>query len=230
MERKLLRDLKKPFKLDGFTRIDETPVHKAVREALANCIANADFNFPRGIVIKKELDSLVIENPGSIITGKAQMLKGGISEPRNKAIMKMFNLIRVGERAGSGVPDIFHVWEDEGWMTPIVEEQYKPDRTILRLSFTEKEVLPDFLPEKEKHGRKSGRKKNERLKADEIKKRKETILQLIRENSSITINEIVEKLEISRGMAESTIRNLKSEGKLVREGSTKAGKWIIKDL
>lgn len=171
MERKLLRDLKKPFRLDGFTRLDETPVHKAVREALANCIANADFNFPRGIVIKKDLDSLVIENPGSIITGKAQMLKGGISEPRNKVIMKMFNLIRVGERAGSGVPDIFHVWDDEGWIAPVVEEQFRPDRTILRLSFVEKEVLSEDV--------KHGRKKNDKLKADEIKKRKETILQLI---------------------------------------------------
>ena len=159
MERKLLRDLKKPFRLEGFTRIDETPVHKAVREALANCIANADFNFPRGIVIKKDMDSLVIENPGSIITGKEQMLKGGISEPRNKVIMKMFNLIRVGERAGSGVPDIFSTWESEGWIEPIIEEQYKPDRTILKLSFMEKEVLPDFLPENKKSGRKSGRKK-----------------------------------------------------------------------
>jgi len=136
MERKLLRDIKKPFKVEGFTRIDETPVHKAIREALANCIANADFNFPRGIVILKNPDSITIENPGSIITGKPQMLKGGISEPRNKIIMKMFNLIRVGERAGSGVPDIFNVWETEGWDQPVVEEQYKPDRTILRLSFT----------------------------------------------------------------------------------------------
>ena len=136
MERKLLRDIKKPFKVEGFTRIDETPVHKAIREALANCIANADFNFPRGIVILKNPDSITIENPGSIITGKPQMLKGGISEPRNKTIMKMFNLIRVGERAGSGVPDIFNVWETEGWEQPVVEEQYKPDRTILRLSFT----------------------------------------------------------------------------------------------
>ena len=73
-------------------------------------------------------------------------------------------------------------------------------------------------------------KKNGRLKSDELNKRKEAILQLIKENCFITINEIVEKLEISRGMAESTIRNLKDEGKLVREGSTKAGKWIIKDL
>ncbi len=74
-----------------------------------------------------------VENPGSIITGKAQMLKGGISEPGNKVIMKMVNLIRVGERAGSGVPDIFQVWNDEGWKEPIVEEQYRPDRTILKL-------------------------------------------------------------------------------------------------
>ena len=72
---------------------------------------------------------------GSIITGKAQMLKGGIPEPRNKTIMKMFNLIRVGERAGSGVPDIFSVWEEEGWVEPRVEEQFKLDRTMLVLSF-----------------------------------------------------------------------------------------------
>ena len=40
---------------------------------------------------------------------------------------------------------------------------------------------------------------------------------------------MVEKLEISRGMVESAIKNLKDEGKLAREGSTKAGKWIVKN-
>ena len=68
------------------------------------------------------------------------MLKGGISEPRNKSIMKMFNLIRVGERAGSGVPDIFSIWDDEGWQSPTVEEQYKPDRTVLTLAFAKKQA------------------------------------------------------------------------------------------
>ena len=140
MERKLLRDIKRPFKLEGITRIDETPVHKAIREALANCFANADFNFSRGIVILKDRDSIVIENPGSIITGKAQMLKGGISEPRNRTIMKMFNLIHVGERAGSGVPNIFSIWDEEGWIAPTVEEEYKPDRTRLTLAFKEKQA------------------------------------------------------------------------------------------
>ena len=63
------------------------------------------------------------------------MLKGGISDPRNKALMKMFNTIGIGERAGSGVPDIFAVWKSQGWEPPMIEEQYNPDRTILTLSF-----------------------------------------------------------------------------------------------
>ncbi len=42
------------------------------------------------------------------------MLRGGISDPRNKAIMKILNLIAIGEHAGSGVPDIYSVWADNG--------------------------------------------------------------------------------------------------------------------
>lgn len=137
---KLTRDFEKPFALDGLTRIEDTPVHTAVREALANCIVNTDFYLPRGIVILKESDRIVMQNPGSIRTGKAQMLRGGISDPRNKAIMKMLNLISIGKRAGSGVPDIYLVWEEKGWVEPIVDEQYGPDRTILTLAFTEKQA------------------------------------------------------------------------------------------
>lgn len=106
---KLMKDLKIPFKLDGITRIDDTPVHKALREALANCLINTDFFLARGIVIRKNANKIIMENPGYIRTGKEQMLKGGISDPRNKALMKMFNMIGIGERAGSGVPDIYAV-------------------------------------------------------------------------------------------------------------------------
>lgn len=63
------------------------------------------------------------------------MCLGGESDPRNKALMKMFNLINIGERAGSGVPNIFNVWADEGWEEPVIEERFDPDRTVLSLSF-----------------------------------------------------------------------------------------------
>lgn len=87
---KIAKDIKKPFKFEGITRVDDTPVHKAVREALVNCLVNTDYFLPCGVVIKKEEDKLVMDNPGSIRTGKKQMLRGGISDPRNKTLMKMF--------------------------------------------------------------------------------------------------------------------------------------------
>ncbi len=130
---KLARDIKIPFALDGAIRVDDTAVHQAIREALANCLVNTDFYLPRGVVIKKNVDTIVFENPGSIRTGKAQMLKGGISDPRNASILKMLNLIGIGERAGSGVPDIFATWKQQGWEKPIIEEQFGPDRTIVTL-------------------------------------------------------------------------------------------------
>ena len=66
---------------------------------------------------------------------------GGESDPRNKALVKMFNLINIGECAGSGVPNIFNVWADEGWEEPMIEERFDPDRTVLALSFKKKQAI-----------------------------------------------------------------------------------------
>ena len=68
--------------------------------------------------------------------------------------MKMFNLINIGERAGSGVPNIFHVWAEEGWEEPIIEERFDSDRTVLTLSFVKKVA--------EKSARKKRQKKSDR--------------------------------------------------------------------
>lgn len=54
--------------------------------------------------------------------------------------MKMFNLISIGERSGSGVPNIFNTWADEGWKESVIEERFDPDRTILTLEFVEKQA------------------------------------------------------------------------------------------
>lgn len=168
---KIVKDIKVPFKIEGGDRIDDTSVHKAVREALANCLSNADFYGVQGVVIKKEMDKLVFENPGYIRTGKRQMRLGGESDPRNKVIMKMFNMINIGERAGSGVPDIFNTWEDEGWVEPVIEERFKPDRTILTLEFKKKQVI---TASDEKAAKKSDEKKR-RKKSGEKKVTKKTL-------------------------------------------------------
>lgn len=138
---KLKQTLNVPFKLSGVTRIDDTPMHEALREALANCLINADYFGSRGIVVTLQLKQITFANPGYSRTGKIQMLKGGVSDPRNRGLMKMFNLIDIGERAGSGIPKIVNIWNDEGLKDPIIEEEFDPDRTILSLSLEKKQAI-----------------------------------------------------------------------------------------
>ena len=47
---KLSSDLKRPFRLDGMQRDDDTPAHKAIREAFTNSIIHADFFISGGIL------------------------------------------------------------------------------------------------------------------------------------------------------------------------------------
>ena len=248
MERKLLRDIKRPFQLDGFVRVDETPVHKAIREALANCMANADFHFSRGIVILKNPDAIIIENPGSIITGKAQMLKGGISEPRNKNIIKMFNLLHIGERAGSGVPDIFSVWDREGWVPPTVEELYKPDRTILTLAFAEKQADSDENKRIREKQADSGENKRIKQADSEENKRirgkqadsgrangfgktidhKDMIVEFIISQGEAKTAEIAQTVGLSQSRVRVLLSDLVNEGRVAPVGEARARVYVPK--
>jgi ATP-dependent DNA helicase RecG len=58
--------LKKPFKLEGgVQRIDDTPVHKAVREGFVNMIIHADYLMDAGVLkVIKRSDSFEFTNPG----------------------------------------------------------------------------------------------------------------------------------------------------------------------
>ena len=53
------------------------------------------------------------------------------------------------------------------------------------------------------------------------------VIRLLSNDGSLTLPEIAEKLHLSLGGVEKIIRQLKKNGILYREGSTKAGKWII---
>lgn len=212
---KIIKDVKVPFNIVSGVRVDDTSVHKALREALANCLVNTDFYVPRGVVIKKERDSLILENPGYIRTGKDQMRKGGESDPRNKALMKMFNLINIGERAGSGVPDIFKTWEQEGWIEPRIEERYgEASRTILILPFVEKQA-------------KKTSEINKRNKTSEIKQAKKTwenkekIIDFIKKNGTSKTSEIANMLGLSEARTRVILKEMVAAGNLKASGGTK---------
>ncbi len=130
---RIAQDIKVPFKLKNGDRIDDTPVHNALREALANCLINADYYGRRGIVIVKKNDKITFSNPGGFRIDIETAIDGGVSDPRNSTLIKMFNLVDIGERAGSGIPNIYNVWQKQGWSAPVISESFDPERITLSL-------------------------------------------------------------------------------------------------
>ncbi|HKK33215.1 MAG TPA: RNA-binding domain-containing protein [Desulfomicrobiaceae bacterium] len=126
---RLSEDLKTPFQLDkDLFRKGETVVHEAIREALVNAMIHADYLGMGGIVIRKFRNRLEFSNPGSLLVSIDQLLRGNVSECRNKTLQTMFSLIGAGEKAGSGVDKIRRGWASQHWRDPIVTEQVQPDR------------------------------------------------------------------------------------------------------
>ena len=140
---KLQADLKVPFVLKGNQRVDDTPLHKVLREAMVNTLSNADYWGRRGVVISKNKDGFTFANPGNMRISRSEAIEGGVSDPRNSTILKFFSLIRFGERAGSGLNGIMHVWRKVYHTEAIINESTEEvDRTTLTLPFNGNE--PDI--------------------------------------------------------------------------------------
>ncbi len=133
----LIQDLKIPFKMERSVRIDDTDVHKALREVLLNAVSNADYYGRQGIVVIKDRLKITVANPGDFRIDIDEAKSGGVSDPRNATILKMFNLIDMGERSGSGIPSIMTTWRKRGWQEISITTTKDPDRTIVELPFFE---------------------------------------------------------------------------------------------
>ena len=129
---RLTSDVKVPFALDEKgLRINETKVHKALRELLANALIHADYHGRRGIVIEKHYDTITFRNPGCMRLARELAIAGGNSDARNARIFNIFALIDVGERSGMGLSNFYSVWDECGYDRPIIEELHEPDQTVL---------------------------------------------------------------------------------------------------
>ena len=119
--------------------------------------------------------------------------------------MKMFNLINIGERAGSGVPNIFNVWEDEGWEESVIEEKFDPDRTILILPFVKKVA------------KKSGEKKVMK----KTQKKYEAILNAMQPDTWYKASEFESVVGVKESRVRILLKNMKEQGLIESAGSTK---------
>ncbi len=114
-------------------RRGETHVHEALREALVNSLIHADHVSTRPLVVTKFTNSFLFYNPGRLRISLEQLYDGGISDPRNPNLQKMFQMLGLGEKAGSGFGKILRAWKEQQWFYPLVSEKLDLEMTSVAL-------------------------------------------------------------------------------------------------
>lgn len=130
---KLTRDIKRPFKLEGMIRVDDTPVHKAIRESVVNMLIHSDYMITGVLKIIKEEKCFLFSNPGSLKLPVRKIYEGGTSKARNPRIQTMLRMIGYGDNVGSGFPTILDAWKGEKWREPDLYEDDEVQEVKLNL-------------------------------------------------------------------------------------------------
>lgn len=131
---KLVEGLKVPFEVRDGVRQEDTPVHVALREALANVIVHADYRERASVLVVKRPDMFGFRNPGLMRIPPEIAMRGDEHDCRNRLLHAMFRYVNVGEQAGTGIPKILSGWRSQHWRPPSLREDREPNpRTVLEL-------------------------------------------------------------------------------------------------
>ena len=156
-------------------------------------------------------DGLTLEN-----------IKQGMVAKRNKITVEILDKLDAIENYASGVRRIFKDYigfdkqpeysiSDNGIIVTLYNMNYNEKENE-----TQNEVINEDINDVINVGQK--------LNTEE---RKNIILKLIEENEKISIQQIVENIEVSKSTVERDLKELKEENKIKYIGSRKSGKWII---
>lgn len=143
---KLTEGVKVPFELAGDQRVDESPIHVAIREALCNVLVHADYADRASVLVVKRPDMFGFRNPGTMRIPVEVALQGGHPDCRNRLLHQMFRYVGIGDQAGSGIPKILDSWHQYHWRAPELVDSREPyDQTIMRMRMID--LFPQRLVE-----------------------------------------------------------------------------------
>ncbi len=218
---KLTEDLKKPFKLEGIQRIDETPVHKAVREAFVNLIIHADYLMDAGVLkVIKRSNSFEFTNPGILKLPLEDIYRGGNSKSRNPHMQTMLRMVGFGDNAGSGFPSILAAWKEEGWVKPELIEDTNLNQITLILKMIAAENT-ELVESAEKSAEKS---------ADynlwDLSNRQKQILEYMKPEMQYSTEEIAKKIGLKGPRTRQLLNELVAMGIISCTATTKNRRYI----
>ena len=196
--------------MDGFNpRIEkwEIPLD-AIKEALTNAICHRDyFDTAANIMVELYDDRLEITNPGGLLPVVAKNF-GHMSKSRNPKVFELFTRMDLVEKVGSGIPRMADLMSEAGLPAP----EYRTEGFFTTVLYKGLNTI-----------KKTGKKTVKEIE----KKTPERILEIIKENSKITVSEIAKLCGLTYGGAYYHIEKMRKNGLLIHKGGDKGGEWVI---
>ena len=200
---------------------------RSVTEGIVNALIHRNYmEVGSEVHIDMYDDRLEIYSPGGMFDGIQVQDRDIMKVPsrrRNPIIADVFSRLVYMERRGSGFKKIIEDYE--------VQKNYSDELAPVFMS----EYDAFFLTLKNMNyyrgtdqGSNQGTNQGSNNSVD-WDQRKQSVLDLIRTNNRISIGEIQEKLGLTERQLSRTIKMLKEDGVLEREGSARTGYWVVKD-
>ena len=197
--------------------------YQALEEAVVNAFYHRDYLSYQSIMIEIEPELIrIISFPGIDRSIPQRVIEEGERFSsryyRNKRLGEFLKELDLSEGKSTGIPTIQEELRNNG--SPKARFFTDDDRRAVTVEIP---IHPDFLKKGEPQNEPQSEPQNEPR-----NKINEKIIELIKENNHISRKEMAEKLGCSMSTIKRALVNLKEEERLVYEGSSRKGHWIIK--
>lgn len=114
-------------------------IASSLTEVLINMLIHADYNGEGGVILEKQPSHYVFSNPGLLLVPTDSVFSTTVSQLRNPNIVKLFSLLGLCERAGSGLKKVKQNWSLHHYKTPAIDQDVSMHRTVVTLSLSTQE-------------------------------------------------------------------------------------------
>lgn len=146
----------------------------------------------------------------------------GTSDARNAKIFNIFSLVKIGERSGMGLSQLYGNWEEAGYARPQLSESFSPERTKVAI---EVEVAEKVAEKRGEVTEKVTEKRGEVT--ERPNETEERIIALIQSNPHITQKMLSEAIGLTRPYIGRKLLGLQVRNIIRRVGPDKGGYWEV---
>ena len=176
----------------------------AIRELLMNAIMHRDYESNAPVRFYQFTDRIEIINPGGLYGNARPENFPNVNDYRNPVIAEAMKVLGYVNRFNKGIARVKVELNENGNPEPVFDY----DKTGV-FGATVFGTFPEDMA---------------------TVKSSDKILELISNNNYITIPEISERIGLTERAIEKQLAKMKQSGILVREGSKKTGKWLVKTV